>query len=94
MLGWIAGEIAKPAIDVEDDAVGTGGERPVAHALDQNAIGLLGAMQQDDLRAFQGPHHDDGIDVTLMDCLDGLVGIVKQRQFGIAFGLRHGCTQT
>ena len=91
----IAGQFAEPVVDIEDDAVRTGGQRAVAHALDQHAIGLLGALQQNDLRTFEGPHHHDGVDVALVDGLqrsrrhrrtaaarDRLSDMVAPAQFG------------
>ena len=67
-------------------AVGTGGQSAVAHPLDQDTIGLLGALQQNDLGTFEAPHHDDGVDVALMNGLNRLVGIVEQRRFGSRSG--------
>ena len=84
--GRIAGQFAEPVVDIEDDAIRTRGQRAVAHALDQHAIGLFGAVQQNDLRAFQAPHHHDSIDVALMDGGNGFVGVFKQRQLADRLG--------
>jgi hypothetical protein len=75
----MAGELGEPLIDVEDATVGTDRDRPLAHALDQHVIGLIGTFQHDDLRTSDALDHHNGVDLPMMDGINRLNRIAMER---------------
>ena len=85
IVDCIAGELGDPLISVQNVPIGTDRHCPLTHALDQYLIGPISTFQHDDLRTFDALDHHNGVDLPMMDGINGFNRIVVRNYMRYEF---------